>query len=76
MAEETRSCWMQQMKVYKRGDLVKHILEDFTGVIVDIQYLSSEVGTDDIQVIQIYRADIHEVSWAMASEITRVREED
>ena len=61
---------------YKRGDLVKHILEDFTGVIVDIQYLSSEIGTDDIQVIQIYRADIHEVSWAMSSEIVRIGEDE
>ena len=61
---------------YKRGDLVKHILEDFTGVIVDIQYLSSEIGTDDIQVIQIYRADIHEVSWVMSTEIVRIGEDE
>jgi len=61
---------------YKRGDLVKHAEEDFIGVIVDIQYLSSETGTNDIQVIQIYRADIHEVSWAMPSEIVRVKEDE
>lgn len=61
---------------FKRGDLVTHILEGFTGVIVDVQYLSSEIGTDDIQVMQIYRADIHEVSWAMASEIVRIGEDE
>ena len=60
---------------YKRGDLVKHTLEGFTGVIVNIQYLSSETGTDDIPVIQVYRADIHEVSWVMPPEIVRVRED-
>ena len=61
---------------YKRGDLVKHAEEDFTGVIVDIQYLSSETGTDDIQVIQVYRADTHEVNWVMSTEIVRVREDE
>jgi len=61
---------------YKRGDLVKHILEDFTGVIVDIQYLSSETGIEDVPVIQMYRADIHKVTWVMPSEISRVREDE
>ena len=60
---------------YKRGDLVKHILEDFTGVIVDIQHLSSETGTEDVPVIQMYRADTHKVTWVMPSEISRVRED-
>ena len=61
---------------YKRGDLVIHILEGFTGVIVDIQYLSSETGTDDIAVIQMYRADTHKLTWVMLSEISRVREDE
>ena len=61
---------------YKRGDLVKHILEDFTGVIVDIQYLSSEADNSDIPVIQVYRADIHEVSWVMSTEIVRIGEDE
>lgn len=57
---------------YKRGDLVTHILEGFTGVIVDIQHLSSETGTEDVPVIQMYRADTHKVTWVMPSEISRV----
>ena len=61
---------------YKRGDLVKHTLEDFTGVIVDIQYLSSEADNSDIPVIQVYRADIHEASWVMSTEIVRIGEDE